>query len=217
MRMCKLGHGQSIVCFAPPEVHRSILNSAQTPNIGTDISDVLCWTLEETCLHIDRERVLWVFKGLNHSKRRLAHDRPFLHSNSADVSQIVQSDAVEPYLNPIKDREALSLEEMYFDGIEKSTNLPCGFSDDTNDAVSQNLLSEWRQLDQTAKQFSALQEEQEREVAHEMEQEHQVQRPPKTNQRGHTVHTAVRNFFSKWIYSQPSQRAEACIGTLATY
>ena len=202
--MRKLGQGQSVVCFAPPEVHRSILNLAPRPNIGTDISDDLRWTLEQTCLHIDRERALWVSRGLNHTKRRLAHDRLLLEAGSDDASKIFYCKSVEQYLSNVKDRDALSLEEMYFDNWKnEAKDLPHGFSSDIVDSVARRLFSEWRQLDNTGKLVFTLQEEQEREVAQEVEQESQVQRPPMIKPRNHTIHDAVKIFIRNGFILDP--------------
>lgn len=194
MRMRNLGHGQSIICFAPPEVHNSIISLVQKISSQIDIAHVIQWTLEQTCLHIDRERALWVSRGLNHTKRRLAHDHLLQQAGSEDATQIVQCDAVEEYLDRVKDREALSLEEMYFDTKDKDTDLPYGFKDDIDDRIAQKLFSEWRNLENTMQQTSALQEEQEREVAHEIEQERQIQRPGRVEPRKHSIHLIVREF-----------------------
>lgn len=194
MRMRNLGHGQSIICFAPPEVHNSIVSLVQKTSSQIDIAHVIQWTLEQTCLHIDRERALWVSRGLNHTKRRLAHDRLLQEAGSEDGTQIVKCNAAEVYLDRVKDREALSLEEMYFDTKDKDTDLPYGFKDDIDDLIAQKLFSEWRNLDNAMQQTSTLQEEQEREVAHENEQERQIQRPEFIEPRKHSIHLIVREF-----------------------
>lgn len=205
--MRNLGHGQSIVCFAPPEVHRGILSLGRRPKIGTDISDVIRWVLEQTCSHIDRERALWVSRGLSHTKRRLAHDRLRLEAGGEDASQIFHCDAVEQYLSHVKDREALTLEEMYsHDWKNKTKDLPYDFSDDIDDPIARSLFSEWQQLNKAAKQLSVLQEEQEREVAHEIEQERQVQRPPKIKPREHKVDVAVIDFIQNGFVHDGSKR-----------
>ncbi|MCJ1462481.1 hypothetical protein MMC07_001083 [Pseudocyphellaria aurata] len=194
MRMRNLGHGQSIICFAPPEVHESILNLVQKPASQIDISHVIQWTLEQTCRHIRRERALWTSRGLNHTKRRLAYDRLLLNAGSEDATKIVHCDGVEEFLDRVKDREALSLEEMYSGSKEKTEDLPYEFEDDIDDSIAQRLFSEWRKLDKATQETSKLHEEQEREVAHEIEQERQIQRPPEIEPKKHKIHQVVRNF-----------------------
>lgn len=194
MRMRNLGHGHSIICFAPPEVHNSILSLFPKSPSQIDISHVIQWTLEQTCRHIERERALWASRGLNHTKRRLARDRLLLKAGSEDVTQIVRSDGVEEYLDRVKDRETLSLEEMYFDSKDKTSDLPYGFKDEIDDPAAQKLFSEWRKLDNVTQQTSMLQEEQEREVAHEIEQERQIQRPREIKPRKHSLHQIVKDF-----------------------
>lgn len=194
MRMRNLDHGQSIVCFAPPEVHNSILSLFQKPPSQIDISHVIRWTLDQTCRHIERERALWVSRGLNHTKRRLAHDRLLLNAGSEDATKVVHSDGVEEFLDSVKDRETMTLEEMYLNSEDKTADLPFGFTDDNDDLNAQVLISEWRKLNNATQQASKLQEEQEREVAHEIEQERQIQRPPTIEPRKHSVHRIVREF-----------------------
>lgn len=194
--MRNLGHGQSVVCFAPPEVHNSILSLVQKPPSQIDISHVIQWTLEKTCLHIEQERALWASRGLNHTKRRLAQKRLLLSAGTEDATQIVRCNEVKGFLDRVKDREALSLEEMYFDTKDKTADLPYGFEDDVDDSSAQILLSEWRKLGHAKQQTSTLQEEQEREVAHETEKERQIQRPRKIEPREHSVHPAVRSIIT---------------------
>ena len=194
MRMRNLDHGQSIICFAPPEVHNSILSLFRTPPSIIDISHVIQWTLEQTCRHVEQERALWASRGLNHTKRRLAQDRLLLNAGSQEPAQIVRCDGVQEFLDSVKDREALSLEEMYLQSNDKAAALPFGFNDDNEDSIAQILFFEWRKLDNAKQQTSKLQEEQEREVAHEVEQERQVQRPPRLKPRQHSVHQILRDF-----------------------
>lgn len=204
MRMRNLGHGQSIMCFAPPEVNNSILKLVQKPASQIDISYVIEWTLEQTCRHIDQERALWASRGLNYTKRRLAKDRLLLDAGSEDSEKIVHCDGVGGFLDRVKDRETLSLQEMYFDSKDKAADLPYGFQDDLDDSTAQKIISVWRKLDNATQQASPLQEEQEREVAHEIEQERQVQRPRKIEPRKHSVHEVIRTFVRNgWL---PSKR-----------
>jgi hypothetical protein len=55
MRMRKLGHGQSIMFFAPPEVDRSI-RLVSNKRVAEDIhvSDILVWAMTETCSDIQQ-------------------------------------------------------------------------------------------------------------------------------------------------------------------
>ena len=192
--MRKLGHGQSVVCFAPPEVNRSIMSLVQKPSHEIEISDVIRWTLERTCCHVERERALWVTRGVNYTKRRLAHDLLLQAAGSEDATAIAKCDGVDKYLDCVKDREAMSLKEMYVDPQDERADLPAGLKDNLNDPIAQALAVEWRKLDAAVERNSTLQEEQEREVAHEIEQERQVERPREIEPRIHNIHAAVRAF-----------------------
>ena len=50
MRLRQLGTTQSVVWFAPPEVHQSILDcQGKGASAHIDSSDVVMWLLEQTC------------------------------------------------------------------------------------------------------------------------------------------------------------------------
>ena len=117
-----------------------------------------------------------------------------MRAGDADATQIANSDAVEEFLDSVKDREAFNLKEMYFESKKRTANLPHEFQGEANDSIACRIISEWQKLDKAAYQMSSLQEEQEREVAHEIEQEGQVQRPMRTKPRKHSIHETVRHF-----------------------
>ena len=70
MRLRKLGQGQSLMFVAPPEVHQSIVNITGKRGSVIDGYDVVAWSLEQSCLSIERSQPLRVLQGLNHHHRR---------------------------------------------------------------------------------------------------------------------------------------------------
>ena len=106
MRLRQLAISQSIVFFAPPEVHQSILNcrgkSARDP---IDSHDVIIWLLEQTCCSIEQLQPLYVSQGLEFCRRRLAALR---NPNASS-----QQDQRKAYLKAIQQPEQYSLENLY--------------------------------------------------------------------------------------------------------
>jgi len=55
MRLRQLAISQSVIFFAPPEVHQSILNlRGKTGLDHIDSHDVIIWLLEQTCCNIEQ-------------------------------------------------------------------------------------------------------------------------------------------------------------------
>ncbi|KAF8962069.1 hypothetical protein BDZ97DRAFT_1759482 [Flammula alnicola] len=71
MRMRKLGHGQSVVFCAPPEIDRRI---REAENIGSScpvqVIDVLSWVMSNTCTDIEHHIPHWVEQGVDFHRRR---------------------------------------------------------------------------------------------------------------------------------------------------
>ena len=106
MRLRQLGINQSVVFFAPPEVHQSILNvRKKRGKHRIDSSDVIIWLLEQTCCNIEQLQPLYISQGLEHCRRWVAGQR----SPSAASSQ----DQRETYLKILEQPEQYSLEQLY--------------------------------------------------------------------------------------------------------
>ncbi|KIM42919.1 hypothetical protein M413DRAFT_409020 [Hebeloma cylindrosporum] len=100
MRMRKLGHGQSIVFCAPPEVDRRIREAEGVDSVK--VIDVLSWVMSNTCIDIEHHIPHWVQQGLDFHRRQ-SGDAAFAASDS-DVETLKES-----WLQPA----ARSLDEMY--------------------------------------------------------------------------------------------------------
>lgn len=74
MRLRKLGHGQSVMFFAPLEVDRKIREARgpQLHNNPVKVIDVLRWTMGETCAEILRNVPHWANQGLDYMHRKAA-------------------------------------------------------------------------------------------------------------------------------------------------
>lgn len=106
MRLRQLAISQSIVFFAPPEVHQSILNFRGKTGMSTiDSHDVIIWLLEQTCCSIEQLQPLYISQGLEYCRRRLAAQR--------NSDAMFQQDQRKAYLKVLEQPEQYSLESLY--------------------------------------------------------------------------------------------------------
>lgn len=106
MRLRQLAISQSVVFFAPPEVHQSILNvRSKTNRDKIDSSDVIIWLLEQTCCNIEQLQPLYISQGLEYCRRWLAGKRnPGAASNPEECKK---------YLEVLEQPEQYSLEKLF--------------------------------------------------------------------------------------------------------
>ncbi|MCJ1431212.1 hypothetical protein MMC27_000563, partial [Xylographa pallens] len=173
MRLRQLATSQSVVFFAPPEVHQSILDLRKKRYSGSiDSADVIHWLLVQTCSGIEQIQPLFFSHGMDFCRRAQAalDNSNFL----ADPEQRVA------YLEVLKAKEQQSLEQLYKPRVlSKSRTTADSFSTDIAAFVTE-LNTRRRGFQDTgdAVHSSALQEvEQEREVAFEVEAVREVQKP----------------------------------------
>ena len=106
MRLRQLAISQSIIFFAPPEVHQSILNlRGKWAKDVIDSHDVIVWLLEQTCCSIEQFQPLYISQGLEYCRRRLAGRR------NPDASS--QQDQRKTFLKVLEQPEKYSLENLY--------------------------------------------------------------------------------------------------------
>ncbi|CCO35811.1 hypothetical protein BN14_09931 [Rhizoctonia solani AG-1 IB] len=177
MRMRKLGHGQSVMFAAPPEIHAQILNASPNlvENNGTiDALDVLRWAMLQTCKDLQHHVSHWAQQGIEYARRHEADEQ---YKKNHDIAALRKR-----WTTP----EARPLEEMY--GVlspeERSHKTTL-----THRAFNIPELRKGLELMgiQTLEDPS-MDEEQEREVTHEVEREEQVERPPKRKPAIHSIH-----------------------------
>lgn len=195
MRMRKLGRGQSVTFCVSPEMQKRIRTTCSAePSRPIAVIDVLEWAISETWDEEVRSMPLWENQGIRHLYQETVWNR------AAREGKFTQQDA-EDYIEP----EAQTLEYRYrpisaaTQSSGSSTLLDkLASSQEFSDAGKEQLG-----LIQTkAKTFSTasatrsanLQEEQERELAPEIEQERQVQRPAEMEPRMHKLHPRLGVF-----------------------
>jgi hypothetical protein len=183
MRMRKLGHGQSVIFAAPPEIDDQIRKSAPKtlhPEANVDALDVLRWAMLETCKDLRHHVSHWAQQGIEYNRRAESQRQ---YEATRDVS-ILEKGWTMP--------EARKLEEMY--GVLPS-HTASEHSSFTQQALAvPTLRGRLEMLGIQELDDPNMDEEQEREVSHEIEREQQVERPPKRIPAAHAIHQDVRHF-----------------------
>ncbi|KZP04851.1 hypothetical protein FIBSPDRAFT_843536 [Athelia psychrophila] len=179
MRMRKLGHGQSVMFFAPFEVDEKIREYAsKEKGDEVEVVDILRWSMVETCNDIQHHGPLWAEQGHDHGRRSTAWK---MLAPADGTSANTLKDA---WLRP----EARSLTQLYGAGLLSSENDQAAQSPPISiDAIKKRC----EVLGVARHSNMQMEEEQEREVDHEMETERQIERPAKAQAANHNLHPHV--------------------------
>ncbi|KAB5542462.1 hypothetical protein GE09DRAFT_1244749 [Coniochaeta sp. 2T2.1] len=187
IRIRKLGQGQSVTFIVSPEMRKRIRVIRNITNRrALTVRDVLAWAISKSWHEAARSVPLWATQG----KRHLRQEEIW---NQANDPGGFRHAAVKEYLEP----EAMSLDQRYRPTTNYDQNLL------TNSIASLSLHPQLAAINQKLCAFSdstrttpssTLQEEQERELAPEIEEERQVSKPPPRQALKHTVHPDVELF-----------------------
>ena len=178
MRLRQLGQGQSLMFLAPPSVDqetRLFRNAA--PSRPMDGFDVVIWCIGQSCLHIKRSQPLRINQGLTYFDRQrnvVKYLEPLRQKETIDLDSL-DAEARRAFI----ENEQQSLHDLYAPSSVKpqdKSGLLHRSRADTSREVQQ-LLRAWDSLDHNAATEASVHEEHEREIAHEVEEETQVQRP----------------------------------------
>ncbi|EUC59846.1 large low complexity protein, putative, partial [Rhizoctonia solani AG-3 Rhs1AP] len=183
MRMRKLGHGQSVIFAAPPEIDTLIRNASPKPIKPEDMIDtldVLRWAMLETCKDLEHHVSHWAHQGIEFNRRLDAETH---YGRTQDITAF-QKGWTAP--------ESRTLEKMYGVPSPKALSKRVGFMRRAFEVPE--LRKGLEKLGVKKLDDPYMDEEQEREVYHEVEQEQQTQRPPKGHPKKHSVHSEVRSF-----------------------
>jgi hypothetical protein len=183
MRMRKLGHGHSVMFFAPLEVDLSIRAVADKKDPTTQVTtvDILCWALHETWTDIQHRAPYWAQQGMSHKSRYDAWSR--FCDNDLTPAQL--SDA---WLQP----DVKSLAEFYAPCETKNTL-------STLSVLDPVLQQRCKDLGVLSLPSAQIEEEQEREVNREREREREVELPPKAKPVKHFLHPDIVAFVKTGI------------------
>ncbi|KAG8712167.1 hypothetical protein FRC11_000863, partial [Ceratobasidium sp. 423] len=186
MRMRKLGHGQSVMFAAPPEIDaqiRRISPNPINPDAPIDVLDVLRWVMLETCKDLQRHISHWVNQAIEFDQRLKAEKR---YKMTGDIS-VLQKGWTTP--------DSRTLEEMYGVPSPEVLRERTNFMERAFDVPDLRKGLEDLGVERLGDDPS-MDEEQEREINHEVEREQQTQNPPKEQPANHSIHQDVQRFVS---------------------
>ncbi|KAK8143751.1 hypothetical protein G3M48_006813 [Beauveria asiatica] len=186
MRMRKLGHGQSVVFCVSGEMQSRIHMATSKPfdsDVGVD--DVLMWAITETHADLRRLMPLWAIQGA-----RFYHQKTTWDSATTEVGITLTKEQAEAFL----EEEAQTIENRYRP-TSQTAETDATLSSFANLTLEEGEDSPLRSIQNRCDEFgishfrsAALQEEQEKELAPEIEQERQIERPPAMSPAKHELH-----------------------------
>ncbi|RYC63348.1 hypothetical protein CHU98_g2852 [Xylaria longipes] len=178
MRLRLLGEGQSVIFCVPQEVvsriqqHLPGIQFEDEPIIS--VSDILAWAVTETWNDTRRNILLWAAQGRRYETHK------GLWARCRKAGDVLTEQLAEKFLED----EAMSLEDRYCPLQNQ------GDADVYNDAITRRC----QQFNNLELMTAVLQEEQERELAPEMEQERQDERPSPAEPEQHNLHGDILRF-----------------------
>lgn len=205
MRMRKLGNGHSVLFCGPPEIHRKILAVAQTD--GRDdikVRDVLFWCMDETCQNARKLFPIWAKQGISYQKHLKA---------GKEIGD------GRSFPNDLLEKESKTLQAHY--GFEKSKADTTEYYRQPGDRESElaKILNECEYFGVKSFTGARMLEEQERELAHEVECERVNQRPRSVGPLKPHLSEDVKQFILTGTlrpsYHQPSTRIIPAFSILA--
>lgn len=161
--MRKLGNGHSVLFCGPPEIHRKILAFARTDNReNIEVRDVLFWCMDETCQNARKLFPIWAKQGISYQKH---------HKAWKDIGD------GRRFPNDLLEKESKTLQEHY--GFEKpKTDTIEHYRQAAQKEIElKKILDECESYGVESFSGARMLEEQERELAHEVECERVHQRP----------------------------------------
>lgn len=196
MRMRKLGHGQSVIFCIPKEIESKILTlTGKTERSSIEVRDVLCWAISETWDDNRRMAPLWAVQG----RRFERHCKIWADVRKSNYGTMTL-DQAERFLEP----ELETLEDRYRPGHKKSMSSLIFTSHLDPQSKSDLIANRCREFGDLDFGSSMLHEEQERELAPEVERERQVEGPPSAKPEDHCIHRDLRLFVETGKVTLPS-------------
>ncbi|KAL8657317.1 MAG: hypothetical protein Q9226_002033 [Calogaya cf. arnoldii] len=215
MRLRQLGQGQSLMYVASPEVHHNIVETTSASPTGELTGrNVIEWALEQSCLQIERNQPLRVVQGLSYYQRQQALEALKQQLLAPDSDESIP---VNDLGDAIIEHEAQSLHDLYAPDAmrnEKESDLVKSSRSKSAQAV-QELIDMWDHIDPSASRHANMHEELEREVGHEVEQETQIERPPRATPEERKIDPRLVLFIRTGTLSLNSTFSSVFKGVLA--
>lgn len=180
--MRRLGHGQSVVFLVPEEIQTKIRALvSKTEDASLDVSDVLRWAISETMIDTSRNMALWAVQGARYLRQSRIWQK---HGGRMGLT----IDGAKQLLED----DARTLEQRY--SARVSGRLAFLEEQRRTDPSVEPIIQRCRQFADLDIASSTLYEEQERELAPEIEQEREIERTKLYEPAKHAIHEGLRHF-----------------------
>jgi hypothetical protein len=177
---------------APPEIDRNIreLRQVAKPELSETLriqsTDVLRWAMNNTCLHVVHHLPQWAEQGVDYKRR----------SSVWSACNILDGQSIRALSSSWLAPEARTLQDLY---------QPLSSEEIPHPAFEyHDIRKRCEDLGVTKLLISGADEEQEREVSHELELEREIERPKKATPAQHSVHPDVKRFVDTGLLSSSS-------------
>lgn len=161
--------------LACPEIDKEVRDLDDGTNPLSSFH-VLKWCLEQTRLNTQRNQPLWVHHGLTYYSNKYAEDKFFTRLDSS--TNTMSNNVYENLIEAVQEDDATTLLNMYGPKSQSTSATPSNYNP-TDVAFAQQLLKAHKTLGNDRMRSSSVNEEQEKEVAHEKEVQTEIERPPR--------------------------------------
>lgn len=193
MRMRKLGNGHTVMFCGPPEIDRQIMAIAQENHRNTiTVRDVLYWSMQETCHNARKLLPIWAKQGINYQTHLAAWN---------DIGE------GKEFPEGLLETESKTLTQHYgFERLREET-IDSYRKSGAKDSDLSKIVNQCQSLGVKSFRGARMLEEQERELAHEVECERENQRPEQVGAAKHNVSDEVKQFISTGILPKSFRRS----------
>lgn len=196
--MRKLGAGQSVVFCVPEEIEIKIRDMTTAAKDGPiNVRNVLEWAIQGTWADTSRSMPLWATQGKTFARNKCLWEA----IESEDGKTLVHGNMAKTFL----EAESQSLEARYQPGYKDHSctldvpELPA------DSAILDQIVQRCALYGEMEPSSAKLLEEQERELAPEIEQERQLERPAPAAPAEHFVHDDVRKFVQNGLINEDTR------------
>ncbi|KAG9663822.1 hypothetical protein KCU64_g1072, partial [Aureobasidium melanogenum] len=201
MRLRQLGKGQSLCFIAPTEVHRSILDLKGCDDQSNLSSyDVLAWSMDQTCQALEAARPLRAMQGLEYSRQQKILSE-YLPSDLSSTSLTGDEVRYQQFWGEIQEDESRGLELLYGVHEEHISLLQRLLDRGSSDSMMQHLVTEYDSMNKATIEDCNVDNEQERELSHEIERQVKVELPPPAPPRQHAISEGMHRYIDTGNFS----------------
>ncbi|KAH0276074.1 hypothetical protein KCU91_g4106, partial [Aureobasidium melanogenum] len=144
--------------------------------LAQDSFDVLAWCMEQTCQSLETARPLRAMQGLEYIRQqKVLHQ--FFPTKLSTSKLFGDENRIQRFWPEIQEDESRSLELLYGVHEERIGAFKRLLDPRSTNPTMQHLVSEYEAMNKTCLEDCTVDNEQERELTHEVEREQQVERP----------------------------------------